>query len=185
MSIEFKLSRDPQLLEQYFQLREDCFRQDLGLSGFDGSADDRDMQGQIFLVHQDGQCIGGTRISSQLPDPVQGYLNDLNMEPHACCIWERAVLSPAARTQQFFRDFCTNLHKASSVLGYDHALVLSTLPISRFYRQCHASLGVDFNIHRHVPECAQGAFADLEHYLSVVNLQKENLHGVRSLQIAA
>ncbi len=55
-------------------------------------------------------------------------------------------------------------------VGYHYALVLSFLRNARFYRQCHSALGVGFQIHRQVPDCAQGAFEGLEHYLSVSHL---------------
>jgi len=36
LSIEFSVSRDQQLLDQYYALREKCFRLDLGLANFEG-----------------------------------------------------------------------------------------------------------------------------------------------------
>jgi hypothetical protein len=183
MSIEFKLTRDPQLLEQYYALREKCFQEDLGISDFDGSEDDSDRQGQIFLAIQDGRCIGGARISRQLPK--QGYHHELNLQSQTCCIWERSFLDPAVRTLQLFRDFCTHLVEISRVLGYHHALVLSSLRNARFYRKCHSAMGIGFQIHRHVPDCAQGAFAGLEHYVSVSRLREPHLQLVKPLKMAA
>jgi len=57
--IEFEVSRDPRLLEQYYALREQCFKQDLGLEEFDGSEEDKDRRGQILIAHIDGQVVGG------------------------------------------------------------------------------------------------------------------------------
>ena len=180
MSIVFKLSQDPRLLQQYYQLREQCFREELGLPDFDGSEDDQDRQAHILIAIEDGHCIGGARISSRLPLLVRGRLCELDLAPGANCMWERAVLDPTVRTAQLFQDFCAHLIETSRMLGYQHALVLSTLRISRFYRQCHSAMGVGFQIHRHVPECAQAEFASLEHYLSVAHLQD-----LQPLRIAA
>jgi hypothetical protein len=171
LPIQFELCQDPLLLRQYYQLREACFRRELGLPGFDGSEEQHDRQGLILIAHQDGQCIGGARISSNVP--AARHLHKLDLAADACCIWERFVMDPAVRTVQMVRDFCAHLIEASRVSGYQHALVLSSLRNARFYRQCHSALGVGFKIHGSMPDCAEGEFARLEHYLSVAQLHEE------------
>ena len=168
MSLEFIVTRDPGLLGQYYTLREQCFRRELGLPRFDGGEEDRDTQGQILLAVAGGQCIGGARISAQVTLPSQA--NQLQLERDACCMWERFVIDPAVRTVQLVREFCGHLVVASADNGYEHAMVLSSLRNARFYRRCLWAVGVDFQIHRPVPHCAQGAFAGLEHYLSVARV---------------
>ena len=59
MSIEFKLSRDPHLLQQYYDLREQCYREELGIPDFDGSEELDDQRGHILLAIENGRCIGG------------------------------------------------------------------------------------------------------------------------------
>lgn len=169
LSIEFEVSRNPRILAEYYALRERCFREELGLANFDGSEDEQDRQGQILLAIQDGRCIGGARISPHVP--LQSKIDQLNLEPDTCCMWERFVFDPAVRSVHLIRDFCAHLIDASRASGYNHAMVLSSLRNARFYRRCHWALGVGFHIHRHVPHCAQGSFAGLEHYLSVAHLQ--------------
>ena len=170
MSIEFKLTRDPRLLEQYYALREQCFREELGLPDFDGSEEHDDRQGQILLAVQGGRCIGGARISPTVS--LKSQIQQLELTQGACCMWERFVFDPAVRTVQMIRDFCAHLIQFSRETGYHHAMVLSSLRNARFYRQCHSALGVGFKIHRHVPHSAKGAFAGLEHYMSVAHLQE-------------
>ena len=170
MSIEFKLTRDPRLLEQYYALREQCFREELGLPDFDGSEEESDRKGHILLAIRDGRCIGGARISPTVT--LKSQVQQLDLNQGACCMWERFVIDPAVRSIQLIRDYIAQLIKASWDAGYQHAMVLSSLRNARFYRQCHSALGVGFKIHRHVPHSAKGAFAGLEHYLSVAHLQK-------------
>ena len=57
LSIQFELCHDSQLLSQYYDLRERCFRQELDLPGFDGREEDRDRQGSI-VVARSGQRAG-------------------------------------------------------------------------------------------------------------------------------
>lgn len=168
MSIQFELTDDPHLLKQYYQLRERCFRRELGLPDFDGGEDENDRQGMILIAREGDRCVGGARISSS--HAVSGQLDGLALAEIDCCIWERFVIDPAVRTLQLVRDFCAELIEASRRFGYGFALVLSSLRNARFYRQCHSALGVDFKIHHQVPDFAQGAFEGLEHYLSVASL---------------
>ena len=67
MAIEFIVSQDPDLLEEYYQPRQASFRKELGIPDFDGSEDDVDRQSHILLAIQDGRCIGGARISPNIP----------------------------------------------------------------------------------------------------------------------
>ena len=168
MPIEFKLTRDPQLLQQYYELRQQCFRDELGLPDFDGSEEEQDRKGQIMLAIQDGRCIGGARVSPTVT--LQSQIQQLELTQGFCCMWERLAFSPAVRTIQMLRDFCAHLIQFSWDAGYHHAMVLSSLCNARFYRQCHSAQGVRFKIHRHVPHSAKGVFAGLEHYLSVAHL---------------
>ena len=178
MSIEFKLTRDPRLLQQYYALREQCYREELGLPDFDGAEEREDRQGNILLAIQGGRCIGGARISPTVT--LQSQIKQLELTQGACCMWERLASDPAARTVQTMRDFCAYLIHYSRQVGYHHAMVLSSQRNARLYRQCHSALGVGFKIHRHVPHSAQGAFAGLEHYLSVAHLRE-----AQPLRIAA
>ncbi len=168
MSIVYALCDDTRLLNQYYQLREKSYRRELGIPDFDGSEEPQDREGRIVLAIEDGRCIGGARISPQVS--VVKQTRQLGLAPDACCMWERFVLDPTLRTVQMARDFLAHLIDASRDAGYDHALVLSSRINARFYRQCHSALGVGFQIHKAVPDCAQGAFAGLEHYLSIAQL---------------
>ena len=177
MSVEFVVSRNRDRLKQYYQLRERCFRNELGLPDFDGSEEEGDVQGKIILALWNGRCVGGARISSHVALPSQ--LDQLELRREDCCMWERLVIDPSVRTLQFAREFCAHLVQASHESGYQYAMVLSSLRNARFYRRCHSVLGVGFDIHRPVPHCAEGVFAGLEHYLSI-----SHLHEQRNLKLA-
>lgn len=165
----FEVSREPRLLNQYYELRERCYREELELEDFDGSEEPLDREGDILLVHQGGQCIGGARISPALSLPFE--LPELRRAGTRYCVWERFAVAPEHRSLQLIKDFNAALIECSLALGYDRALVLSSLRNARFYRQCHSALGVEFEIRRSVPEISTGAFAGLEHYLSLSRLQ--------------
>lgn len=174
MSLEFKITRDSQVLDQYYELREKCFRSELGLATFDGSEDEQDRRSQIMVALRNGRrVVGGVRISSHIT--LSSQLDQLGLNQEVSCMWERFAIDPVMRTLWMFREFSSALIDASRDAGYEHAMVLSSLPNARFYRRCHSAIGVKFQIHRHVPHCAQGAFSGLEHYLSVAHLERANL----------
>lgn len=172
MSLEFRTTRDTSILNQYYQLREACFRAELGLTDFDGSEDEEDKRSIIMVALRDGRCIGGVRISSHVT--LTSQLELLNLSKDMSCMWERFAIDPAMRTLSFFREFSGNLIDVSREHGYHNAMMLSSLVNARFYRRCHTALGVKFQIHRHVPHCAQGVFSGLEHYLSVAHLKRRD-----------
>ncbi len=171
VAVEFLLTRDPRLLDQYYQLRQTCFRNELGIPDFNGMEDEIDRRSHILLALHDDHCIGGARISCNLPSPT--LLQELSLEnaPLRICMWERFVIAPDARSEQRFRNFCASLIYVSQALGFQHALVLSSQRNARFYRKCHTALGVEFQVHRHVPECAADSFTGLEHYVSLARLE--------------
>ncbi len=169
MSIEFKVATDSRVLGQYYALRERCFRQELGLVDFDGSEDEYDRQGVIVVALKDGNCVGGARITSHIT--LISQLELLELDQRTCCMWERFVMDPTERSVSLVREFSANLIQISLDSGFQNAMVLSSLRNARFYRRCHTALGVGFQIHRPVPHCARGAFAGLEHYLSISYLE--------------
>ncbi len=173
MAIEFKLTRNPQLLSQYYELREACYRKELGLPDFDGSEDVQDLRGSVLLAVEAGRCVGGARIVPT--GESRAHLRRLGVRGGTSCQWERFVFAPEVRSVPLIRDFVDALITWSCDVGYDHAIVLSSLRNARFYRQCHTALGVGFKIHRQVPHCIQSEFAGLEHYLSVSYLRDRQL----------
>jgi hypothetical protein len=177
MSLEFKITRDSQVLAQYYQLREQCYRSELGLTDFDGYEDEQDKRSQIMVALQAGRVVGGVRIASHIT--LVSQIDQLGLNREFCCMWERFAIAPVMRTRDMFREFSIHLLDASRERGYQNAMVLSSLPNARFYRRCHSALGVKFKIHRPVPHCAQGVFSELEHYLSVAHIERP-----RALKIA-
>ena len=168
--IEMEITRDEVFLGQYYALREKCFRAELGIPQFDGSEEERDRSGYVLVAHSDNRCLAGVRISPDLLLP--SLAQSLTIDQSRCCMWERFVVDPSVRKLPLIREFIGSLVQHSRELGYDHAMVLSSLCNARFYRRCLRSLGVEYAIQRQVPHCADGSFAGLEHYLSVAHLQQ-------------
>lgn len=66
--IVFEVTKNPLLLEQYYHLREDGYREDLGLQDFCGEEDHYDREGDIVIGRMGGNVIGGGRINYSAPE---------------------------------------------------------------------------------------------------------------------
>ena len=182
MQVIYEVSRDPELLQQYYAIRQQCYRDELNLNGFDGSESEEDRRGHILIARSGRQCLGGIRISPLANEREQLMLADdhlltlpslmpqMGFRQGRHCVWERLALAPSFRSIKNNQDFCEHLIKASVMLDYDFAFTLSSLRNARFYKRCHSYVGIDYQIMRDVPVEADGAFSKLEHFLSVSHL---------------
>lgn len=183
MQISYELTKDPKLLEEYYQVRGRCYQQELKLSSFDGSEEPADRYGDIFVAKDDRGCLGGARIVGSENGlfsnlSFAGLMEQLNLLPGQCCIWERLAVSHTFRESQRQPEFCDYLIQTSRALGYDYAFMVSSVRNARFYRLCHSTLNIPFQI-CHQIECAPtGNFAQLEHVLSVAHLRNDDVEKV-------
>lgn len=163
--LRYEVTRDPALLDQYYRLREDCFRAELHLRNFDGSEEESDRHGHILVARRGKFLVGGVRIAAA---PAESVLSgELAADAASICIWERLVCHPQERAASVSRTFLLHLIDHCRRLDYTHAVVLSSLDRARYYRIFHSSLGVPFDILRPAPEFAKGDFMGMEHFLSV------------------
>jgi hypothetical protein len=66
--ITFEFSTEKFLLNQYYELREKCYRNDLMLPNFSGEPDIYDTTGNIFIARKDDVVIGGARMNISSPN---------------------------------------------------------------------------------------------------------------------
>lgn len=175
MQVIYEFTKDPQLLEQYYLLREQCYRQELKLPNFNGSEEPADRAGQILIARNGDICLGGARITSgTLAESDSLSLNalmpELGLKQGPFCLWERLSLSQELREYNCQKEFCAHLINASWTLGYDYAFMVSSIRNARFYRLCHSVLDVTYRIFNQVKCTPKGAFSHLEHVLSAAHL---------------
>ncbi len=189
MSITFELTQDTDHLERYYQIREECFRKDLGLKTFNGTEDDHDRNGHILVIKAKDQCIGGVRISgadintATLPMEKDGFklaehLPELSLDSITYCQWGRLALMPEYRGIATAKRICRVLLKSCTELGYRYAFNVAGLNRARLYKHLHSSLGYDYYICDHLSLPAEEGFSNLEYLLSVSSIPA---HGQRTL----
>lgn len=67
-TITYEFTKDSRLLNQYYELRERCYRERLGVKYFSGKEEEYDQIGHVLIAHQDGIVIGGARLVISLPN---------------------------------------------------------------------------------------------------------------------
>jgi hypothetical protein len=60
--IIYEFTKDPTHLDQYYQIREQCYKEYWGLKIFSGAEDEHDRNGHILIVRAGNQVIGGGRL---------------------------------------------------------------------------------------------------------------------------
>ena len=78
--IDVQISKDPELLQQYYDLRQASYKAKWGFANYNGQENEWDRNGKIFLAIFDGKVIAGARllVSSDVPyltfeDPAQHF----------------------------------------------------------------------------------------------------------------
>jgi len=179
MSLQFEITTDRQLLKQYFLIRERCFREELGLSGFDGSEDGWDRRSSILVAREGATVVGGMRITGRHPHlpqllpiedeglTLQQVLPQLELSHHAYCQWSRLAILPDYRTTGTLRQFCAEMIDTSRELGYAFSFLVAGMNRSRLYKRLYSVLGYGYEILDGVKIPIEEGFNGLPHLLSV------------------
>lgn len=180
MAISFELSDDPVLLAEYFSIREECFRQELGLPGFNGQQDQYDMPGSALIIRDGRVCIGGVRLTgchAKVGLPVESDNFQLRyvcrgfvQEQHRVCQWSRLAVKPSARNRVDVLKLCETLVHVAREQGYHYAFYVSGDARTRLFKKLHARLGCDYQVLRDVQLPVEEGFECLPHLLSVARL---------------
>lgn len=182
MHVTIELTKNPDLLNQYYKLREQSFRDKLGIEKFDGGEDELDKNSNILIARIGERCIGGVRIcgndeNSKLPlEHQKGFLEQrypaLNIKPAGCCQWMRFTLCPELDIPKAFiqNQFILATAKYSSALGYKYGICVSSKVHHRFYKRTFAKYGYDYWSGGDVTLTKEGEFDDLEHLLYFTDL---------------
>jgi len=176
MSVIYEITEDPYLLGQYYKIRENAYRSELGLDSFDGSEEQADRDNHVLIARIGDVCVGGARITNIHIGTEQGkqYFRPLalqGLKTAALCVWERLALTSTMRREKLQPEFLQHLINVSWAWGYHFAFTVSSLRNARFYRRCHSALNVRYQICRGVQFAPLSEFAHLDQVLSVAHLR--------------
>jgi hypothetical protein len=183
MTLTFQLNPEPCHRQAYFRIREESFRRDLNIAGFDGSEDAWDRKSDLLLAFDGDNCVGGLRLSggtamangAAIPleehwPTLTSTLTSVRLSPAGYCQPGRLALLPAYRQPEILRQFTLAMIDCAASLGYHHCVVVTGIQRSRLYRRLFRQCGHDYRIFPDIRVPAEPGFRDLPHLLSIGGL---------------
>jgi len=182
MHVIFELTKDPDLLKQYYKLREERFREVLSLPNFSGIEEELDRKSDILIARIGNKCLGGIRIcgsdnTAPLPLETADYsLNDqmphLQLDNVGYCQWMRLSMRPDIEIPKLHLQklFCLALARFCAELGYRYGFCISSKAHHRFYKKFFHKYGYNYWNCEGVVIKKEGDFDDLEHLLCVTDM---------------
>jgi len=153
-TITYEYTTDPKLLEQYYKVREQCYREDLHLDDFSGEEDEYDRTGHIIVARKGDVVIGGARLVISTPKnriklpleeegfQVQELFPDMNLENVGYCEFTRFVVLPEYRKGEACTEISRMLVNQAVKEGCLYQFCISPLLQSRNYRAVGKNIGV-------------------------------------------
>lgn len=182
MHVVFEITNDPDLLEQYYKLREESYREVLLLPEFSGVEEELDRNSDILIARIGDRCLGGIRICGsdnmdllpleQSGDDLTSQMPHLGLDNVGYCQWMRLTLRPDTKIPkiQLQKQFCLALTKFSASLGYRYGFCISSKVHHRFYKRLFRQYGYDYWNCENITVAKEGEFDDLEHLLCVTDM---------------
>jgi hypothetical protein len=183
-NISFLFTRNKELLQQYYMLREQIYVQDFNLSDFSEHIDDYDEKEytSILVVCDKGKVIGGVRVifREQFSDtllPIESekfllknVLPKLALEDKSYTEINRLVLLREYRNGVVSQQILSMLVAKSKLLGANYFFAISPLVQARSYRKLYNQIGVDFKIMDEVNVPDKEYYHGKKMYLSMIEL---------------
>jgi hypothetical protein len=66
--VNYKFTRDPNQLQEYYSIREQCYKSVWGLQTFSGEEDKHDRNGHLLIARIGNRVIGGARLVIKQPE---------------------------------------------------------------------------------------------------------------------
>jgi hypothetical protein len=158
-------SKDPKLLQEYFVVRERCYRlvKD-GPKDFSGHEDAFDRNADILVVRAGDSVIGGARIvsnklaeKSSIPLESEGFkmkniFPDLDLNKHSYCEFGRLAVLPQYRSMALIEDIVLTLIMRAIETKHKYMFAMNPLVQARCYRKICKKLRLlrPYNIHTEI-----------------------------------
>ncbi len=136
--VEFKWTKDPDLLLQYFKIREEAYREYLGLNNFRGKLDAIDSHShELVAVKNDNQVIGGARLTindnslkAKLPMESDDFIlrevfPEYNLDKNRYCEFSKTLLTRGYRKEDYFLNLCNTLVKKAQTFNTKYIFIIA------------------------------------------------------------
>ena len=162
--LEVFITKDSDLLNQYYDLRQTAYRDENGWAGYDGSENKFDRNGKIAVAVEGGKVIGGIRamfsdecefLSNEIPGTQYDYKKFIKKYDHR----ENLVISEisALVVEKNHRDSNVTaamfgcLFEESKARGCNYVFAVAVAVACRSYRKTLRRLGYDVEIIMNFP----------------------------------
>ncbi|MES2678139.1 MAG: hypothetical protein V4612_07530 [Pseudomonadota bacterium] len=179
-SIDIKISKDPELLKQYYDLREESYRNDSGFKNYSGDENNFDRNGVIFLGVMKGKVVAGARlvVSSEvdyLPheDPEKHFIypeicKTINIDLKGVLYSEVSALTISKELRVNFLDkLFQSMVEHCRENNIKYIFGVSDMKCSRDYKMSFSKLRVPFMLASQIVAPRKTEFNNIDSYLVV------------------
>jgi hypothetical protein len=181
------LTKDQSLLNQYYKLREKCYREDNGWTDYDGSENISDKIGRIVVAVKDEKVVGGMRllmsdqmeeakIKSPNEEPEEGFTYKILLEKIGMNVSvpyseiSAIAVAKECRDREVTKKMFDVLTKTSESYGCCCVLGVAVSVTCRDYRIAFNSIGYKLNIILNYPWIKQKSFGYVKRFPMIVPL---------------
>jgi len=156
-SRKFLFTKDPTLLNKYYEIRANCYRAvEDGPSDFSYEADELDRLSDILVVIQNGYVIGGARLVASTPEnpiklPVEqdnfrmkNVFPEYNLQDKTICEFGRIAIAKEFRSFSILEGLCEHLIKKAIDKGYHYQFSMAPKAQTRCYRRVGHKLNLPY-----------------------------------------
>lgn len=183
--LSYEFTDDPWMIQQYYKIREKCYREDLSLPDFNGGEDFYDKPSYIAVVRKGDRVIGGARIIISAPEgrvPLsleeKGFMMadlfpELKLEDKSYCEFSRLAILPEHRGMDSLQELLRSLSYKAINVGCGAIFAITSIPQARCYRRMFRLLGLDFETRSDIKVPFKPLYGDMKIVLSVSRLLSE------------
>lgn len=192
LDLTYEHATDPLDINEYFSIRSECYKNDLGIDSVASTADQFDVVANIFIVRKFGKIVGGARTitckpgSSQLlPLEAEGFslreaLPSLQLEKATYSEISRLAIHPDFRnietTEYLIRFMFAFLECEDSNFLFTNAPMIQ----ARAYRKMICGFGYNYKILDEVKMPVQKVYNSLKNVVLSVAPLDRSLHIVQA-----
>ena len=179
--IRLSFTKNPCLLNQYFYIAKEVYKNDLGLDGKFGDQDEFDElpNTRILLVRHKGECVGGLRLvfhekhsdgllPLEHPDfKLSEYFPMICKSGHTYAEVSRFVLKPDYRNSKLVKSLFLSVKEEVDNWQCNYLFSASPKRQSRVFRRLVQSMGHQFSTMKQIPIPERKEYGGLQLFLSV------------------
>jgi hypothetical protein len=164
VELQVQVCKDKKLLEEYYALRQEVYRTQLGFEGYDGSENEYDRKGDIIVVLRNEKVIAGARLNFSDKTKLmyndildKGFLykniikkfdNNFNQNEDLFVEMCGLAVDPSIDDRTLFFKFFSTLLDNATVIGCQYFVYIAYEILGYYVSKVLKKLEYDFNVFR-------------------------------------